>query len=244
MHIASKRCGAVEASIANTQPASFLPQTQRRGFCHFARAEQQYDAIAQFTEDAPREVDSHAGYAYRSDANGRLGPHALRDREGAVHTASQNASQRARRESYIASVLHLTENLRLPDDHRIEARRDAEDMGNRLLAGLFVKIPRKVTDVRSPGLTRNFFAHRTKCGLGVTVRRVRDDFVAIARRQKDHALELAPRSQSSKNRRQCLGVGHEALAHFDRRRAVRQANYENHGAVQATVPAAATPRTR
>ena len=76
----------------------------------------------------PREVHRDAGDADGARADGGLAAHALGHGEGAVDAAAEQAPQRARGDRGVVGVLHLPEDLRLAEHHRVEARGDAEDV--------------------------------------------------------------------------------------------------------------------
>ena len=98
---------------------------------HLSSADQQDDAIFQGSEDLSPELDGDEAHRHRVESNRRLGANAFRRRESRLHECREVPTDRPGVEADAISFAHLTEDLRLTDNHRIEARRDAEEMPDR-----------------------------------------------------------------------------------------------------------------
>jgi len=156
--------------------------------------------VLEIAEDALREIDGDARDAHDAGAELGLGAHALRDGEGPMHAAREVAAQRARGDRGVVSVLHLAEDLRLAEDHRVEARGHTEDVTDRGVPALLVEpvgeivgaggadlLAQRLTDGARGG-ARGVL--QVRAGLGQT-----DDLDAIARGEEHRLLELGARGE-------------------------------------------------
>ena len=115
----------------------------RRELAHRACADQHRGLVLEAVEDAARQLDGR-----RADGDGflrdpGLAPHALGDRERLVKAAMEHATRRTDRRRHPVLLLQLPEDLRLTDDHGIEAGGDAEEVANRLAIGVRVEVRRQ-----------------------------------------------------------------------------------------------------
>src|SRR5262249_12276125 len=117
----------LEAAVADTNRLRLLTERLRRRFRHLARADEENGSIGEIAEDATCKIDRDARDADRAGAELRLGTNALRDGERAADAAREMASKRTGLDRGVVRVFDLAEDLRLAEDHRVEARRDAED---------------------------------------------------------------------------------------------------------------------
>ena len=135
--------------------------------------------------------------------------------------------------------------LRLAEHHRVQARRDAEDVPHGLVAADVVEICGQLGVVRETTVARELFADCLQRGVDAVVRSERDHFDPVARGDEHHFGELASRAQAGEDGRQGIGARREPLSHFHRRRSVRKADREDHGApALATAAAVVASRTR
>ena len=206
--------------------------------------------LFEVAEDAPRHVDRHARDADHPASEGRLGAHPLGHRERPAHAPPEAPAQRAGRERGVVRGLHLAEDLRLSQDHRVEARRDPEDVTHGLLTPLLVEV---LGDRVAPGRTTvkgELVADRgdglLDPAVGLPVWRAvgpmghRHDLDAVARAEEHRLGQLGPRDEAREQRRHRVGRAGEALAHLDGRGAVGEADDDDH----ACRPEAMTLRTR
>ena len=106
----------------------------RRELAHLARAHQQHRAAVQLAEDLGRELDRDVRQRDGVPADRRLAAGALRRGDRAVAQAVQHRAEAARLLGRLVGVLHLAEDLRLAEHHRVEAGRHAERVPHRRLA--------------------------------------------------------------------------------------------------------------
>jgi hypothetical protein len=251
VHLAGKGRGAVEAPVADAQRARVLAQAARRGLRHLARAQQEDDALVQIAEDVPSQVDRDARDTHRAGADGRLRAHPLRGRERPAHAATEHALERPGGDGGVVRLLHLSEDLRLAEHHRVEARGDAEDVLHGLVPLPLVQVRFERGGVGNPAVPGELLADRA-AGLDhraiALLAREREDLDAIARRQEHRLRQLRAIRQPREHRREHVAAGREALAHLDGGRSVREADDENQDPAcpteSATDALAATSRSR
>ena len=138
--------------------------------------------------------------------------------------ATENVQLRAERAVFFGDahcILHLAENLRLADDHRIKSAGDTEGMTNcvRLIVG--IEIWRQIGTVdlviaRQPvdDQFRRF---------GRTI-----DFGTVAGGENRHLLDRLTVRQISQRAMQFFGIERHALANGERRRVMVDAEGKNH----------------
>src|SRR3989454_878302 len=114
----------------------------------------------------------------------------------------------------LPGVSHLPLDLRFPEDHGIEPRRDAIQMAHRIAIALGVAVRAGVATTAQP--LRQERPHDLRHGV-VTLGEV--EFRAIARGEQ-HAAARARRQHPRERPRHFPGLVREALAHLERRRAV------------------------
>ena len=118
-------------TVARAPVPHHLP---RRELAHLARADEQHRAVAQLAEDLPRELDRDVRDRDRVAADRGLGARALGGGDRPVAQRVQHRAQAARLLRGLVGLLHLPEDLRLAEHHRVEARRHAEGVAHRRLA--------------------------------------------------------------------------------------------------------------
>ncbi len=143
--IAAETGGQVGAALHRAVGDGQLPRPLRgevRGaeFDHFAGADEEDFLFRQAVEDARRKMHRRGGHGNRvgADRGGRAD--FLGHREGALE---QLAQQRADGSGFFGNarrLLHLAEDLRLAQHHRIQPRRDAEHVAHGFLLRMLVKI--------------------------------------------------------------------------------------------------------
>jgi len=99
---------------------------------HLPGSDQQQSLLLKRRKNPLRKFDRRGRHRDRGGADVGLGPHVLRDGEGALEQTIEHEPERARRLRRSHRVLHLAENLRLAQHNRIEAARHAKRVRNRL----------------------------------------------------------------------------------------------------------------
>src|SRR5262245_4019924 len=107
---------------------------------HLARAQQHHRAPFQVFEDFARQFDGDEADRYRARSDARFVAHALGDGEGAVHQPGQLVTHDGGLLRAMERLFDLPRDLRLAHDHRIQRRRDAEDVFDRGRAREVVKM--------------------------------------------------------------------------------------------------------
>ena len=97
---------------------------------HLTRADEQHGRALERAENLPpqldrREADGDGGSGYSG-----LAADALGDVQRVVHQSVDDAASRPRLDGQSVGAAHLSQDLRLTDDHRIQRRRDAEDVAH------------------------------------------------------------------------------------------------------------------
>ena len=100
-------------------------------FDHLAGADEQHADLAQVLEQLRRQPHRGGGHADRMGADLGRGAHLLGDRERALEQLVQRRAQRAGLVGLAHGLLHLAQDLRLAQHHRIEPGGDAEGVARR-----------------------------------------------------------------------------------------------------------------
>jgi hypothetical protein len=116
-----------------------VPGRERR---HLPRPEQQELLALQRREDSAGQL--HRGVAHRDRVapDVGFGADSLRDRKSPAHRSVQVVARGPGRACGLESVFQLPQDLRLADDHRIQARGHAEEVPHRRLALPLVEVCR------------------------------------------------------------------------------------------------------
>src|SRR5688500_9590157 len=176
---------------------------------HLARADEEDALVLEAWVNARRQLDGGGGHRDARRADARGGTDLLRHCERALEQAMQQASQRARRFRGARRLLHLAEDLRLADDHRVEAGGDAERMAHGLLVRQRIQVLLQFLGTE-PVILRQPLREL----VGALPRDI--ELGAVAGRQdrrfvRQAALQLPQRLV------QALDMKHHALAHGERR---------------------------
>ena len=103
-------------------------EVRRRQLDHLAGADHQHAGLGDRREDALGELHRRGGHRDRRAADVGVRAHVLGDGEGPLEQPVEHQAQRARRFGVPHRLLHLAEDLRLAQHHRVEPARDAERM--------------------------------------------------------------------------------------------------------------------
>ena len=165
----------------------------------------------------------HAGGGHRHDvgADRRRRANLLGDREGVLEQFVQLCAERAVFFGDAHRVLHLAENLRLADDHRIEAAGDAEGMADRfrLVVGVDVRGDVLAPDLVILGQPVDHYLRR----FGGAV-----DFGTVAGGQDRHLAHRPVARQVGQRVRKFVGAKRHALANGEWGGAVVDAEGKDH----------------
>ena len=160
-------------------------EMRRRELDHLAGADQEHALLGDRREDALGELDRRGGHRNRRAADVGLRAHVLRHRERALEKPVQHQSQRTRRLGAAHGLLHLAENLRLAEHHRIESAGDAKRMLHRVVLRQRVDVRRQRRRVHAVKILEPL---RNRCRL----RAVEVHLGAVAGRQDRRFLDHWP----------------------------------------------------
>ena len=195
---------------------------------HLAGADEQHAGLAQVLEQLGGQAHRGGGHAdgVRADLGGRA--HVLRDREGPLEHLVQRGAERAGRVGLAHGLLHLAEDLRLAQHHRIEPTGYAKGMAGSLPVFKDVCMVRELVAAHAAHLRQP--VHRGHHHLG---RRGAVELGAVARGDEGglgtHVQSLA---QGVQRRAQLPERERKTTAQIDGRGRVVQAEGEDaHGAI-------------
>ncbi len=125
-------------------------QMARDELAHLAGADQHDRLVVESLEDGARQIRRDRRHRHRFPGDAGLGADTLGDRERAVEGLVEDRARGAGTGRRHVLLLHLPEDLRLADHHRIEARRDAEEMADRVAAVVDVEVGREGRSLDRP----------------------------------------------------------------------------------------------
>ena len=178
-------------------------------------------ALGEASENPFGQLDRRRADRDRAARDGRLRAHFFRDVKGALKQLVQMPRSRAAAARRSVGFFHLTENLRLADDHGVQPAHDAEKMPDGARRG----VPEKCFAFRGGSACRHEIAHGREPVLGVFRRHV--EFHAIAGRD-DHRFTEAGHSRKLCRDARQLAIGNgETLPHFDGRGVMTEAEADD-----------------
>ena len=123
--------GAFAGAVSEQDGAGAMSDEMARGeFAHLAGADEEDGFAVERAEDFAREIDGDRGDGDGGAADLRLRADFFCGGEGGLQQRLKLGGDGADFAPGVVSILDLTENLRLADDHGIEAGGDAEEMTN------------------------------------------------------------------------------------------------------------------
>ncbi len=196
---------------------------QGRQLAHFARADDEHVPPGEVAEDLARQGHGRVAHRHRARTEAGFRPHALADRERTVEEPVEHGADGARIGRDRMGVLHLAENLRLPDHERVETGRHAEQMPGRVDVADVVDVrceigARKAVEVADEA--DQVVARRLDVVAGDV------ELGAVAGGEHDGFTRGAARSQHAERFRNAARLKVDALAHVDRRGAVTHSYQE------------------
>src|SRR5215472_3236853 len=157
---------------------SMRAQMPRSQFAHLSGANYVYASTLQAAEDFLRELDGYRSDRDYGTSDGGFRAHALRHRKGSAQQGVEIRLDRSHSLADRVGLFYLSENLRLPHDHRVEARSYAKDVTNHIIALVFVQVLAQVGNISQKVVTNE--ARQIGIALGG-----HGEFNAIARREHD-----------------------------------------------------------
>ena len=147
-------------AIAEQQLAEFQigEVTQHEGR-HFPRADVENGLVVEVIENPLGVVDRHARDAEPATADRGLGHHLLADGDGPLEQGIEQRAGRGHLTGDVVGFAHLPENLRLTQHHRIERRRDVEQMADRHAVRFGIEMLSELLRINTsqPGQKRQHF---------------------------------------------------------------------------------------
>ena len=191
-------------------------EVRRRELDHLARADQQQPLVRDRREDALGELHRRGGHRDRRAADVGLRAHVLGHGERALEQPVQHEAQRPGGLRRAHRVLHLAQDLRLAQHHRIEAARDAERVRHRAIL-------RQRVDVRMQRALRQVVEAREPVRDRLGLVAVEVDLGAVAGRQDRRFLHPARADQVAQRVAQRVRRERDPLAHVEGRGRVVEA---------------------
>ena len=159
-----------------------------------AGAHDEHGVVLELAEHLEGQLDGRGADAHGALADGRLGAHALAHFERVPEQAVEDDAGATAFAGLLVGGLHLGDDLRLADDHRIEARGDAEQVRDGPVPGVAVQARLELADV-GPGVARQ--DARWPPGAPPANRRRRGTARCGCRCSERHGLAGGPASSSS-----------------------------------------------
>src|SRR5436309_11346200 len=127
----SDRAGALLRAVGDQCDLDALSaETGRRQLGHVTSAEDERAAAGEIAKDLARDGDPRRSDGRRSHAEARFGAHAGPDVQRSLKQPMQHGT--GLRARCFPGLPHLSLDLRLAEDHRIETRRYAVEMADRI----------------------------------------------------------------------------------------------------------------
>jgi hypothetical protein len=189
---------------------------------HLAGADEEQPRVGERGKDALRELDRRGRHGDRRAADVRLRAHVLRHRERALEQPVEDQAQRTGGLSAAHRLLHLAEDLRLAEHHRIQAAGDAKSVRHRAIL-------RQRVDVRLERVGGHTMKVLEPARDGRGIGGVDVDLGPVAGRQNGRFVDARLRDQVAQRGAQGVRLERNLLAHLDRRgRMVQTQGVERH----------------
>src|SRR5712691_8629072 len=211
----------VASAVASSSKGTAVPASARAS--SWARAQEEDGLAVEPREDLLRQLDRGERDGHRMPRDLRFRPHPLRNGERLGEERVKRGPDRLARLGERERILHLAQDLRLADHHRVEARRHAERVTNRLPIG--VRIEDRLHGGR---LHTAMSAELTERGGARLTGHVGDGvhLDPVARREDEDLTDDARRGDVAEQLAQLVFVDGELLPELHRRVAVREASDE------------------
>ena len=219
--------GTLEGAIGHQDGArSMVYEMARRLLAHLAGAHDQNPLAFERAENLTRQLHRDRGDGDRGVADLGLGAHPLGDHEGALQHLVQMATDGPCGTGCQVAALHLAEDLRLTNDHGVEAAGDAEEVPHRFLLPVLV-------EVRAEDLRVDVEIAAKKLGQVRCIERLAGEQLHPVAGGKDHPFQHARGlGERAGGLHQFLRTDGQPLAQLDGRGFVIEAQqHDIHGAV-------------
>ena len=173
-----QRAGALQCAVGDDHPFGMRRPVGGAEFDHLAGADEQHRAVGQPFEELFTQAHAGGRHGHRLGADGRLCAHFLGYRERALKELVQVAAQHLRVLRDTHGGLHLAEDLRFAQHHRVQSAGHAEGVAHGTLVGQQVEVLGQVAlGVDAPVAADPFGERRARLvrRVGFTV-----DFGAVA----------------------------------------------------------------
>ena len=200
---------ALERAVRDREARRALRGEVRRAqLDHFAGTDEEHVLVFQAREDAGRELDGRRGHgnAVCAHASGRA--YFLGDGKRALEKPVQHRAERSGRLGGARRFLHLAEDLRLAEHHRVQPRSDPERVKYRLFLVEGIKVRGELAGAQAVIL-------REPRGDGLRLL-ARDVQLGAVARRKDRRLLGEAALHLGERLAQALDVEHHALAYRER----------------------------
>ena len=195
-------------------------EVRRRELAGLAGADDEHGVVAELAEHLQGELDGGRADAHGALADGGLGAHALPHFERVPEQPVEDHGRAAAVAGLLVGGLELGDDLRLADDHRVEARGDAEEVGDGAVAGVAVQRRLELAR-RDAGVARQ--VRQRRLARRERVAPVQIQLGAVAGAQGDGLAGDALVQQLLAQAQRGLLVQGEALAQLERGGLVRDA---------------------
>ena len=186
---------------------------------HLAGTDEQHLLVGDALEDTLGEAHRRGRHRDDVGADRRRRAHVLGHRKRALEQLVQRRSQRAGFARDAHGFLHLPEDLRFAEHHRIEPAGDAEGMAHRIMVRVGVEVG--FDRVRGNTAVIGQPVDRRLRRVGLTV-----ELGTVACGQDRRLVHVAAAHQIGQRAPQLFGMKRQLLAHRKRRRAVVYAESE------------------
>ena len=195
-----------QGAVGDQQPPHLaFTQVPCSQFDGLAGTDQQHGGIVQPGERVLCRAHGRRGHRHRVGADLGIGPRTLGHREGLLEQAVRALAEQAMVARGRPGVLHLAEDLRFAQHHRVQPGGDPEQVAHSLGIGMLVQIALQVAGPAAQPLVQRL------CRLGHGVQ-----FGAVAGGQQHRLGNLRGIAQRTERARQRLTGEGRALAQFHR----------------------------
>ena len=198
------------------RPGIARGEVRCREIDHFPRADEQDPLLGDRWEDALGQLHRGRRHRDRRAADLGLGADILCHGERPLEQPVQHEPQRACGFGVADGLLHLAQDLRLAQHHRIEARGDTERVGHRLFA-------RQCVEVRREGIPRHSMELLEPLDHRPRLRSMDVELGTVARRQDRRFLDRGAGEEVAQRVTETFGREGDPFAHVERRGRVIQA---------------------
>ena len=145
-----KRLATVHGAVGDRDRARVLRREVRGAqLDHFTGADEQHVLVGDAVENALRQAHRGSGHRHAVRADFRRAAHFLGDGKAALEQLVQIGAEATGGIGQAYCVLHLPEDLRLAQHHRVQARRDAEGVAHGVVLRQHVQMRAQFIDIQA-----------------------------------------------------------------------------------------------